>query len=76
MQRVDRFYSSQQYALGARKANGSLGCIKRSSEVLLPPCHTKGTAGVLGPVLGSPVSQRKGTTGKSAMESEGVGASL
>jgi len=43
----DRVTLSQQRALGARNANGILGCIKssvgsRTREVLLPPCSALG----------------------------------
>ena len=60
----NRLTVSQQCALAANKANGILGCIKRSvasrsREVLLPPLHYPGEApsGVLCPLLGSPLQE-------------------
>jgi len=60
----DKVTMSQQRALGAKKANGILGCIKKSVQQVkggsASPLHCTGEApsGVLCPVLGSPLLER------------------
>lgn len=66
-----KFTMSQQYALVEKKAYGILGCIQsaasRFREVILPLCLALARS-YLGPVLGSPVTERHGPTGKSPVK--------
>ena len=76
---------NQQCALVTKKANGILGCIKRSissrsKEVITPPfCPNQASPGVLYPDLGSLVQKRQGSPGESPAEGhkddKGPGAS-
>ena len=63
----------QQCAFVAKRANDTMGCLKksmasRSREVILPLCPGEATFGVQCPVQGSLVQERQGTTVESPVE--------
>lgn len=74
---ADNELSMSHSALVARKANGILGCIRKSipsklGEVISPD---EAISGVLCPVLGSPVQEKYGAPGP-AEGNEATGATL
>ena len=61
---------NQQCALVAKKANGNLGCLKKSTastaREVIQLCPGEATSGMLCPVLDSQVQGRWETSGESA----------